>query len=150
VQYRLFGYAADEAPLRRLGNVHITGEYGREDLPRLVAEHPCDVALFLSIWPETYCYALTDAYTAGLYPIALDFGAIGERIATNKTGTLLPHASTPAEINTAILAEVASAAHWPQTIEIGQDCADVLADYYALESPGDSTRRRAARRRHTS
>jgi GT2 family glycosyltransferase len=150
VQYRLFGYAADEAPLRRLGNVHITGEYMREDLPRLVAEHPCDVALFLSIWPETYCYALTDAYSAGLYPIALDFGAIGERIAANKAGTLLPHASTPAEINTAILAEVTRAANWPETIEIGQDCADVLADYYALESPGAATRRRSVRRRLTS
>src|SRR6202030_1601226 len=56
LQYQLFGYAADEAPLRRLGNVRIIGEYRRDDLPQLVAEHPCDIALFLSIWPETYCY----------------------------------------------------------------------------------------------
>ena len=141
VQYRLFGYAADEAPLRRLANVHITGEYTRADLPRLVAENPCDVALFLSIWPETYCYALTDAYEAGLYPIALDFGAVGERIAANKAGTLLPHASTPSQINAAILAEITRADQWPGTVDIGGDCDDVLTDYYGLQPPRSPRRR---------
>ena len=90
IQFRLFGYTADDAALRRLSNVHVTGEYRRAELPRLIAENPCDVALFLGIWPETYCYALTDAYELGLYPIALDFGAIGERIAASQVGTLLP------------------------------------------------------------
>jgi glycosyltransferase involved in cell wall biosynthesis len=135
VQFRLFGYAADEAPLRQLGNVRLIGEYERADLPRLIAENPCDVALFLSIWPETFCYALTDAYIAGLYPIALDFGAVGERIAGTKVGTLLPHDSTPSTINTAILAEIARAEKWPATVDIGEDCNDLLADYYGLPAP---------------
>ena len=135
IQFRLFGYAADDAALRRLSNVQVTGEYKRADLPRLVAENPCDVALFLSIWPETYCYALSDAYAVGLYPVALDFGAVGERIAAAGVGTLLPAASTAAEINRAIVAEVARCAAWPATAEIGTDCADILADYYGLTGP---------------
>jgi GT2 family glycosyltransferase len=141
LQYRLFGYAADEGPLRRLANVQVIGEYERAELPRLVAENPCDVALFLSIWPETFCYALTDAYEAGLYPIALDFGAVGERIVGTKVGTLLSHASTPAAINAAILAEVARAEQWPAIIDIGEDCADILSDYYGLRSPGSPASR---------
>ena len=149
IEYRLFGYAADEAPLRRLANVHITGEYTRADLPRLVAENPCDVALFLSIWPETYCYALTDAYDLGLYPVALGFGAIGERIAASNVGTLLPHPGTPAEINAAILAEVARSQEWPAIVELGEDCDDVLADYYRLLPP-DTAAKRLPRRRNRS
>jgi GT2 family glycosyltransferase len=135
IEYRLFGYAADEAALRQLDNFRLIGEYARADLPRLVAENPCDVALFLSIWPETFCYALTDAYDAGLYPIALNFGAVGERIARNKVGMLLPHDSAPAAINAAILAAVAGAEKWPTTIDIGEDCNDLLTDYYGLDAP---------------
>lgn len=135
IQFRLFGFAADEAPLRRLANVQVTGEYKREDLPRLLAENPCDVALFLGLWPETYCYALSDAYAMGLYPIALGFGAIGERIAAAKVGALLPHPGTPERINTAILAEVARARDWPAVVEVGEEYEDILADYYQLRSP---------------
>lgn len=146
VQFQLFGYANDDAPLRRLGNVKLSGEYKREDLPRLLAENPCDVALFLSIWPETYCYALSDAYELGLYPIALDFGALSERIAATKVGTLLPHASTPEQINAAILAEIARAKDWPAAAETGQDCEELLADYYRLQPPDDEAKRPPRRR----
>lgn len=149
IQFRLFGFAAEEAALRRLANVHITGEYARAELPRLVAENPCDAALFLSIWPETYCYALSDAYDVGLYPIALGFGAVGERIAATRVGTLLAHGSTAAEINTAILAEIARCDEWPASVELGEGCDDVLADYYGLAPPGGA-RSRAPRRRNRS
>jgi len=136
IQFRLFGCAADEAALRRLPNVQVTGEYRREDLPRLAAENPCDLALFPGIWPETYCYALSDAYALGLYPIALDLGAVAERITAAKVGRLLPAASTPGEINAAIVAEVARGAQWPAFIEWGTDYADILNDYYELACPG--------------
>jgi len=133
LQFHIFGFTEDETPLQSLANVRLIGEYERADLPRLVAENPCDVALFLSIWPETYCYALSDAYAVGLYPIALRFGALEERIAGAKTGTLLPLASTPAQINAAILAEIARAGRWPASVSIGKDGEDILADYYGLE-----------------
>jgi GT2 family glycosyltransferase len=146
IEFNLFGYSEDEAPLRQLANMRLIGEYARGDLPRLAAENPCDVALFLSIWPETYCYALSDAYALGLYPIALGFGALGERIAASKVGALLPPASTPAEINAAILAEIARAGRWPEAVTIGNDGDDILADYYGLRTNGPALSRAAARR----
>ncbi|HWB49789.1 MAG TPA: glycosyltransferase [Stellaceae bacterium] len=150
IQFRLFGYAADDAALRRLANVHVSGEYRRADLPRLLAEHPCDAALFLGIWPETYCYALSDAYSVGLFPIALDFGAVGERIAASRVGALLPAGSTPAEINAAIIAAIARFPDWPESIEIGEESEDILADYYELRPPAadspPATPRKARRR----
>ncbi|HXP04532.1 MAG TPA: glycosyltransferase, partial [Stellaceae bacterium] len=132
IEFNLFGYSEDETPLRQLANVRLLGEYARADLPRLLAENPCDVALFLSIWPETYCYALSDAYALGLYPIALGFGALEERIAASGVGALLPLASTPAEINAAILAELARADTWPEAVAVGEESDDILADYYGL------------------
>lgn len=146
IQYRLFGFAADEASLRRLSNVQMTGEYKRQDLPRLLAESPCDVALFLGIWPETYCYALSDAYEMGLYPIALGFGAVGERIAASKVGTLLERQASPGEINAAILAETARSQEWPPMVEFGEECEDLLADYYRLRAPDAAARRLPPRR----
>jgi hypothetical protein len=71
----------------------------------------------------------------GLYPIALDFGALGERIAASKAGTLLAHQSTPADINAAILAEIARAGGWPQSFEIGAEPDYILAAYYELPRP---------------
>ena len=146
IHFHLFGFAADDAALRRLGNLRMSGEYKREDLPRLLADNPCDIALFLSIWPETYCYALSDAYAAGLYPIALGFGALEERIAAAKVGTLLPRDSAAPAINTAILAEVARSREWPRVVEMGAACADVLADYYRLPPPIGAARRPSRRR----
>ena len=146
IQFRLFGFTSDDAELRRLANVQVTGAYHREDLPQLLAGNPCDVALFLGIWPETYCYALSDAYAAGLYPIALGFGAIEERIAEAKVGVLLSHNSTAAGINDAILAEVARSREWPASVEVGEDCEDILADYYGLLPPGSMVKRPLRRR----
>ncbi len=146
IEFDLFGYSEDETPLRQLTNMRLLGEYARADLPRLIAENPCDLALFLSIWPETYCYALSDAYALGLYPIALGFGALEERIAASGVGALLPAASTPAEINAAILAELARADTWPEAVSIGEEGDDILTDYYGLRSRGEVRSRTAARR----
>jgi hypothetical protein len=129
-----------------LANVRLIGEYQRAGLPRLVAENPCDVALFLSIWPETYCYALSDAYGVGLYPLALRFGALEERITRSGVGALLPLDSTPSQINAAILAEVGSADKWPVSVQIGESTEDILTDYYGLRLPTDPHRKTAMRR----
>jgi GT2 family glycosyltransferase/glycosyltransferase involved in cell wall biosynthesis len=141
IEFNLFGFSEDDTPLQQLANVRLIGRYARDDLPRLVAENPCDVALFLSIWPETYCYALSDAYALGLYPIALAFGALEERIAASKVGALLPLASTPEQINAAILGEIARAGDWPRSVTSGGGGADILADYYGLRPrTGETTR----------
>jgi len=100
----------------------------------------------LSIWPETYCYALSDAYALGLYPIALGFGALEERIAASGVGALLPLASTPAEINAAILAELARADTWPEAVAVGEESDDILADYYGLRPRAGESSRASPRR----
>ncbi|ESQ88909.1 hypothetical protein ABAC460_14100 [Asticcacaulis sp. AC460] len=49
-------------------------------------------ALSLSIWPETYCYALSVPIALGLPVIALDIGAQGDRLKTYSRGITLDFA----------------------------------------------------------
>jgi len=43
-------------------------------------------SLHLSVWPETYCQTLSEAWAARVVPIVTDIGALGERVENGKTG----------------------------------------------------------------
>ena len=64
-------------------NVTYHGRYAPGDLAKVAG---ADVALHLSIWPETYCISLSEVWQAGLIPIASDIGAFGDRIEHGKNG----------------------------------------------------------------
>ena len=65
------------------------GPYRREDLTTLVGEIRPHFGGIFSIWPETYCHTLTELWACGVPVIALDFGAVGERIRQSGGGWLL-------------------------------------------------------------
>jgi glycosyltransferase involved in cell wall biosynthesis len=50
----------------------------------------CDVALFLSPFPETYCMALSEAQAFGLVPIVTAIGAPAERVVHGRNGFHVP------------------------------------------------------------
>ncbi|MEA5569985.1 glycosyltransferase [Calothrix sp. UHCC 0171] len=60
------------------------GSYTPEQLPKLLRE--CHIAVFASIWPETFVLALSEAWSCGLIPVAPKLGAFGERINHGKNG----------------------------------------------------------------
>ncbi len=80
------------------GNVVVTGEYEAAQLPSLLARERPDVLLFLSVVPETYNFALSAALVTGLPIVALDAGAIGERLQDVAGATVLPIDAKPADI----------------------------------------------------
>ena len=65
--------------LARLDRPNVTchGRYAPGDTGLLAQ---ADIALHLSIWPETYCISLSETWQAGLVPIVSDIGALGERV----------------------------------------------------------------------
>ena len=69
-------------------NVTIHGSYQPETLRDSLRD--VDVGLFLSIWPETYVLTLSEAWRAGVVPIASDLGAMGERIEHGVNGLKIP------------------------------------------------------------
>ncbi|WP_449410378.1 glycosyltransferase family protein [Methylobacterium komagatae] len=68
--------------------VTVHGAYDQRGIVALL--QGCDVSLHLSIWPETYLIALTEAWQAGLVPIVTDLGAPSERVSDGIDGFRVP------------------------------------------------------------
>ena len=69
----------------------VHGEYKRDGFAAAVSAIDPHLGMILSIWPETHCHTLTELWACGLPVVALDFGAVGERIRAHGGGWLLRH-----------------------------------------------------------
>ncbi|MFT9316157.1 MAG: glycosyltransferase [Acetobacter orientalis] len=68
-------------------NVTLHGQYSMGNIESLKV---ADVALNLSIWPETYCISLSEAWQNGLIPIVTDVGALHDRVTDGVNGFVVP------------------------------------------------------------
>ena len=103
IRFVVVGYTDRDGDFSGLGNVEITGRYTADDLPHIVEATGCTAALFLSVWPETYSYTLSEAWRLGLHPLAFDLGAPAERIRDMQAGTLIPFSQDPKAIVDAVI-----------------------------------------------
>lgn len=90
IRFVVVGYTDIDKSLSKLHNVRITGPYKEEKVYEIISEVCPDFAWFPSLWPETYCYALSIAFRARLCPIAFDLGAPAERIRNSGFGYVMP------------------------------------------------------------
>jgi GT2 family glycosyltransferase/glycosyltransferase involved in cell wall biosynthesis len=104
LSFTVLGHSEDDARLLDTGRVFITGPYHESDAVRLIRSHALHLAWLPSIWPETWCYVLGEAFRAGLRVAAFDIGAPAERIRATGRGWLLPLGLPPASLNNALLA----------------------------------------------
>ena len=58
-------------------------------MPKLLNDNHIDVVLMLSICPETFSYVLSETVYAKVPVIALDVGAIGNRVKEMDVGIVL-------------------------------------------------------------
>ncbi|MGH3087653.1 MAG: glycosyltransferase [Rubrobacteraceae bacterium] len=85
IEFHFLGEVEEE--FRDLGVDH--GLYEREELNDRVREiRPSFMGIF-SIWPETYCHTLTEAWAAGVPVLASDIGALRERVNDHGGGWLI-------------------------------------------------------------
>ncbi|MGL6298353.1 MAG: glycosyltransferase [Methanobacteriaceae archaeon] len=69
------------------------GKFEREEFHKKVMEiSPSFIGVF-SIWPETYCHTLTEAWSCGVPVLATKIGVIKERMVLNKGGWLIDYKS---------------------------------------------------------
>jgi len=89
-RWSAFG-GGDIAILAQLRGSGVTthGYYRPGTLPTLLRDHAVDVALLLSIVPESFGLALSECWMAGIPAIAFDHGAIAERIREHGGGALV-------------------------------------------------------------
>lgn len=85
-EFHFHGGAPDDIRKRYIASLGhraiFHGRYspGQVDLSRY------DFSLHLSIWPETYCQTLSEAWAAGIVPIVTDIGALGQRVSHGVNG----------------------------------------------------------------
>jgi GT2 family glycosyltransferase/glycosyltransferase involved in cell wall biosynthesis len=103
LEFVVVGHTIDDARLLATGRVFVTGEYRPDEAVALIRAQHASLALQPSIWPETWCFCLTEAWQAGLAVAAFDIGAPAERIRRTGRGLLLPLGLPPAGINNALL-----------------------------------------------
>lgn len=109
-EFVVIGYTDNDDAFRAIGNVEITGKYTHAELDSIVTALGCTVALFLSVWPETFSYTLSEAWELGLNVFAFDVGAIGDRIRQSGRGVLLSLTEDPQVLATELFTHLAAAA----------------------------------------
>ncbi|MFV3126214.1 glycosyltransferase [Niveispirillum sp. KHB5.9] len=105
LQFRVLGYSMDDDTLVATGHVQVTGRYEEAEVPGLLDILRPHAAFLPSIWPETWCYALSHVMAAGLPVASFDLGAQAERLRAGGHRLLLPTTLTAGGINDALLAD---------------------------------------------
>lgn len=89
IVYHLFGKTEYVSLEKNRDNYVNHGQYKREELSYLLKENNIQLICNLSIWPETYSYTLTETIASGVPVLALDYGAVAERIEKYQFGWIL-------------------------------------------------------------
>ena len=76
--------------LRAEPGVDVRGYYRAGTLPRLLRERAVDVALLLSLVPESHGLTLDECWRAGVPVVAFDHGAVAGRVRRHGGGILVP------------------------------------------------------------
>ncbi|MGI4942446.1 MAG: glycosyltransferase [Janthinobacterium lividum] len=133
LHFTVVGYTTDDQRLLDAGPVFITGEYRDADAVPLIRAQGAHLSFLPSVWPETWCFALSRAWQAGLAVVAFDLGAPTERIRATGRGWLLPLGWQSGTVNDALL-----------QVRLPASCA--VTPPIAMVPPSVPTSRRAQKR----
>lgn len=99
IKWHIFGNLGF-APLEELQQENLikTGQYRREELLSLLEKYQIDLICILPVWPETFCYTLSEALLAKIPVLATDIGAVGERVKEQQCGWVVSAGSSYQEI----------------------------------------------------
>ena len=104
LDFVVIGYTEDDATLFQTGRVFITGRFAEDEVAELLQREDCNVACYPSVAPETWSYALSHGLRSGLPIVAIDFGAVGERLRDVEGARLLQPGADAATLNDALIA----------------------------------------------
>lgn len=108
LEFRIIGFTMNDIELQRSGRAFVTGPYEYDEAQGLIAREHCTLALFPALWPEVWCYALSEVMAAGLPVLAFGIGAFPERLAGYAKAATIAPTLDGAAVNNAILALAAS------------------------------------------
>lgn len=109
VEFIVVGHTVDDARLLDTGRVFVTGRYEEAEGAAMVMARNGTLGFIPSVWPETWCYALSTLWRGGLRVAAFDIGAQAERIRRADAGWLVPIGLPAPRLND-LLSRLAAAA----------------------------------------
>jgi GT2 family glycosyltransferase/glycosyltransferase involved in cell wall biosynthesis len=104
LEFVVIGYTHDDMRLIDTGRAQITYRFAPARAVAEITAQNADIAFIPSIWPETWCFALSDAWAAGLKAAVFDIGTQAERVRATDNGWVLPLALPPLAINNTLIA----------------------------------------------
>jgi len=110
LEFSVVGFSMNDIELQRGGRAFVTGPYDYDEAQALIARENCTLALFPALWPEVWCYALSEVLASGLPVLAFAIGAFPERLAGHPRAVTMAPTLDGAAVNDAILALAATLA----------------------------------------
>jgi GT2 family glycosyltransferase len=98
IYFHLFGYIDSFICENNYSHFIYHGEYNRNELNNLIRINNIKLVCLFSICPETYSYILTESVSMGTPVLAIDLGAIGQRVRENNLGWLIKNGTDISEI----------------------------------------------------
>ena len=100
LRFTVVGHTIDDDRLLATGRAFVTGQFAEGEAVGALRTLRADAGFLPSVWPETWCYALSALWQAGLHVTAFDIGAPAERIGAQAgSGALLPLGLAASDIN---------------------------------------------------
>ena len=104
LDFVVVGYTSLDDELIATERVFITGEFVAGEAETLIRAQGADLAFLPSVWPETWCFALSDAWRAGLPAAVFDIGTPALRVRQSGRGWVLPLGLPAPRVNDVLLA----------------------------------------------
>ena len=111
LEFVVVGHTPDDAALLETGVVFVTGPYEEADAVGQIRAQQAQLGFLPSVWPETWCFTLGEAWQAGLDVAVFDIGAPAERVRRTGRGWVLPLGLPISAINNVLLAVRPRARH---------------------------------------
>jgi GT2 family glycosyltransferase len=129
IVFHLIGYSSNDELLKEYDCIAIHGKYKKEDLSLILKESNCTIAGIFSVWPETYCYTLSEALYAGMKVLTFDLGAQEARIP--KGAGLSININSNAKDIIKALYELANMRQ--VQFKLGNNYENIIRDYYEFK-----------------
>ena len=84
--FTIVGYTIDDDALEATGRVEISGPFEADEARSLIRGQGAHLAFIPSVWPETWCFALSEVWDAGLPACVFDIGSQAQRVRTVGAG----------------------------------------------------------------
>jgi glycosyltransferase involved in cell wall biosynthesis len=115
LEFVVVGFTVNDEALLETNRVFITGMFALGEAAPLIRAQAADLAFLPSIWPETWCYALSDAWAGGLPAAVFDIGTPPARVRAARRGWVLPLGLPASRVNDALLSLAMLNTHPPHS-----------------------------------